>query len=413
LTTKHIATAGELADADLPTLRSARDQHWQRMRALLDAAEAGDRDLLADERRSYASHERQLEALGALIDARIDAAVEGGGGALTPAERVRQMRGTPAFGGGETARTCWLPSRSDYRSLIESRAVAASGNPFVPTLNARLWEDRLRAASVVLAAGPRILDVEQAGALRVPRITASVTVSATAENTTITPSDPTFGSVNLTPKKLAALTLCRNESLADSQPGLREVVAEDLIRQTATVLDQQFLTGSGSGANMTGLVNVSGVTAGPSLGANGSTPSLDNFAAMIASLEAANGDLSRAAWIMAPRSWATVRTLKDGQNRYQINPGVTGLEERSLFGARVFTTTNLPINGVTGTSNDTSTVILSDMSQVLVGCAKEIEVAYSEDYAFNADQTAIRVIARFDIGVSNAAAIVVMTGVRG
>ena len=52
------------------------------------------------------------------------------------------------------------------------------------------------------------------------------------------------------------------------------------------------------------------------------------------------------------------------------------------------------------------------MSQVLVGQAKNIELAYSTDYAFNADQTAVRVIARFDIGVVNAAALMVMTGVR-
>ncbi len=408
-----IPTAAELRDRpDGATLRQwraaveqARSDRLDAMQRILGTAEVAGRDLLASEQREHDQHADELRRLDVVLY-RIESDPAG--------QRVDRSQVPDACrSGGTEAPTTWLPSRSEYRQLVEARAVSTSGNPYVPTLNARLWDDRLRAASVVLAAGPRILDVSEAGTLRVPKVTASVTVSATAENTTITPSDPTFGSVNLTPKKLAALTLCSNESLADSQPGLREVVAEDLIRQTATVLDQQFLTGSGSGANMTGLVNVSGTTAGPSLGANGGTPTLDNLAAMVASLEAANGDLSRAVWFLAPRTWATVRTLKDSQNRYQVNPGVTGAEERSLFGAPVFASTNLPINGTTGTSTDTSTVLLADMSQVLVGRAKEIEVAYSEDYAFNADQTAIRVIARFDIGVANPAAIVVMTGVRG
>jgi hypothetical protein len=42
---------------------------------------------------------------------------------------------------------------------------------------------------------------------------------------------------------------------------------------------------------------------------------------------------------------------------------------------------------------------------------KQVEIAYSEHFAFNADQTAIRLVARYDIQAINPAAIVKMIGV--
>jgi HK97 family phage major capsid protein len=150
----------------------------------------------------------------------------------------------------------------------------------------------------------------------------------------------------------------------------------------------------------------------PSLGANGATPTLDNFADMVASFEAANADRERAVWFMAPRTWATVRKIKDTQSRYQLSPVPSTAEDRSLFGLPVRTTTNIPITETVGTSTDCSHVLLTDMSQVVVARARDVSVELSRDYAFNADQTAVRVVARFDINLMQPLSTVLMTGAR-
>lgn len=322
--------------------------------------------------------------------------------------------GGPTIGGScepRISNDLWLPSRRQYHQLIEQRAVSSSGNPFLPAGQANTFYDRLRAAAVVLRAGPQILPVEDT-TLRVPGLSASVTVSAIGENTAITPSDPTFTSVTLTPRKLAALTLAANEALDDSNPGLREIVANDLVRQTATTLDLQFLEGSGTAPNMRGFRNMSGTTQATVGGANGGTPTLDDFATAVQNLETANANLERAAWFMSGRTWGTVRKIKDTQSRYQLSPDPGADASKSLFGVPVYLSSQIPTTETVGTSTDTSHVILADMSQIVVGQRKQVEVALSSDYAFNADQTAIRVLGRFDIGVLNAAAVYVMLGVR-
>lgn len=378
-----------------------RARVWHELQRTLDRAAAEGRALTADEQAAEHRGNAELDALDERIRELRDAEQR----QAEPDVLALADRATRA------AATRWLPSRREYREW-ESRAVGTSGNPLVPTGQANTWYDRLRARSVVLAAGPTIVAVEREGSLRVPTVTASVTVGTVAEGATIAPTDPTFASVTLDPKKLAALCLVNAEALDDSNPDVRAVVEADLIRSTATELDRQLLVGDGTGSNLTGLRNVAGVTSGPSLGANGGVPTLDAFADVVGALEAANGDLARAAWFMAPRTWSTIRKLKDAQSRYQLNPTPAGAEQRSLFGLPVFASTNVPVNETTGTSTDTSPVILADMSQVIVGRARDIEVAYSADFRFDSDQVAVRVIGRFDVAVAQPAAVVVLTGVR-
>ena len=303
----------------------------------------------------------------------------------------------------------WLPSLQEY---AEIRSTTSSGNAFVPAGYSQVWYDRLRPASVVLAAGPRILDTTNT-TLSVPKINASVTVGTTAEATIITPSDPTFGSVLLTPHKFAALALCASEALDDSMPDLRQVISTDLIRSMATAIDKQFLAGDGTSNNVKGLRNQSGLTAGPSLGTNGGTPTLDTYAAALEAYETAGADLGCAVWFMHPRTWSTIRKSKDSQSRYQVSPNPTADAPRSLWGLPVQLSTNISITETVGTSTDCSYALLACMDDVIVARRKDVEVLFDQSYAFNSDQVAVRAIARMDLGIANPAAVVLTTGIRG
>lgn len=390
------------------------DMHT-RSREILDTAEAHRRDLTAAEARELEALAGDLEALnartaemaGATEARRRAEAIEARHGLIPPAgtEATPGLVATPEH--TEEVR-CWLPSVDEY----ETRAIGSSSNPFLPVAYYQNWFDKLRAASVVLSAGPRIIPTDSTS-LSVPKITASVTVSATSENAQISPSDPTFAAITLTPRKLAALCYASNEAMADSDPSLRTVVADDLVRQLATVLDAQFLEGDGSAPDMRGIRNMSGVTAGPSLGANGATPTLATFADMVESLETANGNLDRAVWFMHPRTWAVLRTIVDGDSRYQLQPDPTVGARRSLFGRPVFVTTNIGIAETVGTSTDCSWTALADLDQIVVAQRQQVELVYDSSFRFDYDQTAVRVTARFDIAPIHAAGIVLTTGVRG
>lgn len=304
----------------------------------------------------------------------------------------------------------WLPGIREYRKL-QTKAIGTTG-AFIPVAYAGTFFDLLRKRTAVLAAGPVIIPVRSAGSIRVPKVTSSVTIAGIAEGAAITPADPGLGDILLDPKKYGALTLVNREAIEDSAPQLREVVANALIRDLAVELDRQLVTGDGIGANLRGLRNVAGVTAGPSLGANGASLTYAHLADTMAAAEQANADPDRLAWIMHARTWGSVRKLADtsGQPVFNTDPS-TGLRP-SIFGRPVFISNSLSITETAGTSTDTSVIMLADMSQVVVAVARDLEMLVSDQYAFNSDQVAVKVTCRYDVGVPQPTGVVLTAGVR-
>lgn len=396
-----LAAGGEVPVETLDEARRCETLHADKAAEITAKAEREGRDLLASELRDVRRHATAAQSLGMAIRsaevARLNASMQ-------------RSAATMAINGmGGPADSNWLPSFRTWSSwMTEDRAVGSSGNYFVPTVNASIFWDRLRARAVTLTAGPTILETENT-ALVVPKISGSATVGPVSENTEITGSNPTLDGIVLQPKKFAALVRASNESLEDSTPELRTVIADDLIREMATYLDAQMLVGSGQGGQIKGLSNTTGATAQ----AVNSAPDLDDFADAIASLEAANGDLSRAAFFVAPRTWSQLRKQQTTTGEYVLSAGdSTQVTRRSVFGVPVYVTSNIPTNITVGQSQNNSLAILADMGQVLVGRRKDVELQMDTSLYFHWDQTAIRIVSRFDMQVGNAAAVVVMTGLR-
>ncbi len=306
----------------------------------------------------------------------------------------------------------WLPGLHEYRELRnEQRAIGTTG-AFIPVAYATTFQDQLRKRTAVLAAGPQILPVTSAGSLKVPAITASVTVAGIAEAGTISASDPTLTTTTLDPKKFAAMTLVNREAIEDSAPELRRVIADALIKDLAVELDKQMVTGDGTGQNLTGLRNLSGTTSGASTGANGGALTFAFLADTLGAYDTANADPDRAAWIMHARTWASIRKLSDSQARPIVSIDPTLGVRPTLWGKPVFISNSLSITETVGSSTDCSTILLADMSEVLVGVAREVELVISEDFKFDTDQIAVRATARYDIAVPQATAVVKTVGVR-
>lgn len=306
----------------------------------------------------------------------------------------------------------WLPSLHEYRQMQnEQRAVGTSG-AFVPVSYGQQFFEHLRRKTSVLAAGPVIIPIEHAGSLKIPTTTSGVTVIGTVEGGTITDSDPTLVNVTLDPKKYSALTKVNSETVDDSNPQVRDLVANILISDIAVELDRQLITGSGTGNDLTGLRNISSPTDGPSTGAAGTALTFDILADTVAAAETANLDPDNLAWFMHSRTWGSVRKLKDTATRPIVAADPTVGVPKALFGRPVFTSNNLSITETVGGNSDCSTILLVDMSRIVVGVSRQIEVQMSTDYAFATDQVAVRATCRYDIAATHSAAIVRTVGVR-
>ncbi len=394
-----LAAGGAVSADDMAEARRCEGLHADKAAEITATAERDGRDLLASELRDVRRHSAASQALSTAIRR---AEIE-----QIRAAQANSVRAVAGYQSSDDA--TWLPSMRTWQSWqAEARAVGSASNAFVPDANANIYWDRLRARSVVLAASPIVLDTVNTS-LVVPKVSGSATVGPASENTEIIGSDPTLTGITLTPRKFAALVRASNESLEDSTPQLRSVIADDLIKEMSTYLDAQMLIGTGADGQIKGLANTTGATAQ----AVNAVPTLDHFADAIASLEASNGDLTRAAFFIAPRTWARLRKQATTTGEYILSAGdPTQATRPSVFGVPVFTSSNVPVNLTVGQSTNNSLGILADMSQVLIGRRLDTEILMDMSRYFEYDQTAVRVVSRVDMQVGNAAAVVVMTGLR-
>lgn len=388
-------------------LAAQRSEVWNKADAILQRAISVNRDLTAAEQFEYDAHVADLDKIAGRVKDMEDAETR----TRVTEDAFARLLGQPAVRAAD-ATTRWLPGLAEYREMLaEQRAVGTTG-AFIGVGGASVFFDQLRKRVAVLAAGPQFIAVEGYGSLKVPAVTASVTVGGVAENTAITPSDPTLASITLDPKKLAALTLVAREAIEDSNPDLQQVVANSLLKDFGVELDRQFIAGDGTGQNMTGLTVAAGTTAGPALGVNGAALAFAHLADTLSAYESANNDADRAAWLMHPRTWASVRKLADLQSRPIVSIDPTAAVRQTLWGVPVFLSSNFSIAQTVGTSTDTSTILLADMSQVVVGVSRQVEIQISTEAYFAADQVALKVTGRYDIGLPQPAAVVKTVGIR-
>ena len=230
----------------------------------------------------------------------------------------------------------------------------------MPPINlSGFFEDRLRPASVVLSANPRVVKVPTER-VNLPRLGSSVTVANYGEASSISASDVAIETVALTMTKFATRTIASSEVLADANPDLRAIVQRDHELSLATEIDRQLLAGSGSSGQLLGLRNQTGITTTTLGSGNGAVPTLDDIADALYRIETSNAKAS--AIFCSPRTWNVLRKIQDLQDRYQLAPDPTQAAMRQLFGIRVYTSSQISDSETAGSSGAVCSYILVDIS---------------------------------------------------
>lgn len=165
------------------------------------------------------------------------------------------------------------------------------------------------------------------------------------------------------------------------------------------------LTG-GTTPHMTVTTTTPGRDGAQSIDLAAATPDLDDLHDMIGLALAAYATPDR--WFMTPRVFTTIRKLKDGYGRFQLQPDPKAENQFQLFGMPVSITNHLaPGAPLTGNS----TIALVDMSQIAVGRDLEPSVRVLDQTRGDKDQTLIRVVTRYDVAPRNAKGVVLATNV--
>lgn len=288
---------------------------------------------------------------------------------------------------------------------------SAGGYMVPPEYSAELI-DLLRPLSVVRRAGATTMPLN--GLMNIPKQTGTVQGTYIGENQTITKSEPTFGNLTLSEKKLAVLVPVSNDLIRLATPSADSVLRNDIVRSLGVTEDQTFLRSDGAGAAPRGLLYWA--NSSNKFNAN-VTVNLANVTADLGTLERKlmdnNVDLANAAYIMAPRTANFLRNLRDSNGvkafpEMDIAMSQGGMTNKTgpnamLRGFPVYITNNVPIN----ISGSNSEIYFVNMADVIIGEAESLildtssEATYidagSPVSAFANDQTVIRAIARHDL----------------
>lgn len=142
----------------------------------------------------------------------------------------------------------------NFRDLVA--AVGPSGGYLRPT-EVHEVIDILRPWSVTAKAG-MLVESGLQGDVTFPKITQKSTPAwASTESTQITPSQPAFAQVAMSPKTLGALVVFSRQ-LA-KQTNANRVVGREVLRTLGTAIDQAVIAGTGASGQPLGLLNTAGV----------------------------------------------------------------------------------------------------------------------------------------------------------
>lgn len=269
----------------------------------------------------------------------------------------------------------------------------------------RILVQPLEAASVFLAAGPRIFDTD-GSPVRIPKLNSAGTATFIAEGSAIAEADYDFGEITLLPssiKSVKVLTKVSNELRRQSVIALDSALRDRLVSDVSAALDQAFVNGTATG-EPTGLLHYSGVTvAGSAIG----TATPDHLYTAVQAAMDANVNVESTRWMMTPRDFYSLHKLKDAQGRYLISPDPANGATNRLLGLPVTVTSRIP----GGTTGGTATVVLADFSQIAVARDQSPSVTILDQTFGDYDMTAIRVTARYDAAPMNPEAVVQLQGI--
>ncbi len=376
-------------------LQERRVNVREQQKELLDAAIAEKRDLTAEEQQTYDRMEEDMRGIAQSVESLVTAAEED----RQIAEAFDRLAKAPKWEADERkqerteALRAFLVGNGQrgYDIPVELRADQTTSNAsgVIPTgFYGQLWEYAVEVSSV-LQMGPQILRTASGETIKLPRATAHPTAGAITEGAAISASDPTLGSVNSTVTKEGWLTQFTTELLTDSGVDLEGYLARQAGQSLGNAVGAAAVTAAIAAAS-------AGVTAGNGIGATTSfgTQStegegFDFLIGLFYSVIAPYRNSPSCGWLMSDVTASTVRKLKSADGVYAWQPATVAGQPDLILGKKVLTDTN-----VSDPAISTKSVLFGDWSSLVVRLAGGFRFERSDDFAFDADMTTFRAVAR-------------------
>jgi len=366
-----------------------RARAWEEAKALLDAATAENRDLTAEESQTFSRINADLDEKDQRIKTIADAEQR-----AAAIESDRRTIGVAADLGG--ASKAEVDDDAMIRSMLrgerraatfERRTVTKSSATLVPTsVYSRIVEHLVQGNPVRGLA--TVVNTTTGESLVIPKSTAFSTASIVGEGSQASASDPTLASTSLGAYKYVVLVQMSNELANDNAVDVAGFLARQAGIAIGVATRGHMTTGDGSSkpygiatratTGVTGAAAVAGVF------------TADNLIDLRYSVNGVYTAQPGNAWMMNSTAMSNARKLKDSQNRYLFEPGLNGNVD-NLLGFPVY------INDSVATpAAGAKSVVFGHIPSYFIREVNGIEVAVSDDFAFDYSVRTFRVTLRTD-----------------
>jgi HK97 family phage major capsid protein len=279
---------------------------------------------------------------------------------------------------GKAARGIYIPHEIQKRAVLVQGTGSLGGNIVATELDSANFIEILRNKMLAIKLGVKVLP-GLVGNLAIPKLAGSATAYWVTEDAALTGSNPTFGQLTMAPKTVGGYVDIARTLILQSTPAVDGIVTDDLTTVLALAIDKAILQGSGSAGQPQGIINT------PSL----ASTSNGTFTWLMAiahesTVDAANADLARCAFVTTPASLGVLKgkPQQSGYPTYMVDKG-------TLNGYSIWSTGQMP----------TANLLFGDFGQTLLGQWGTPDLLV--DPYKNSDKGTIRVIAfqSVDVGV--------------
>ena len=378
----------------------ARQRAWSEATELLDTVASENRDLSATERETYDRINADLDQRAALIrdvqaaearEADIAASMRG----LEDVARPVETRQAAASTDADILRELLNGERRAYSFQFEKRDLAktTSNAPTPITFSSAVLDQARLVGPMLDPSVVTVLNTASGEDLVLPSLASWSTAAIEAEAATIDESDPGFGKTTLKAYKYAFLVQVSQEFLADSNIDVIGFLGQQAGNAIGYAVNNALTVGTGTvqpnGIVTASTLGVTGGTATATRGTGGFTA--DDLIDLVYSLDGAARRLPGFGVMANGSSIGAMRKLKTSSGDYVFVPSIQPGTPDSILGYPLIENPAMANTGSAGKS-----VLAGHMPSYYVRTVGGIDVARSDDFAFNTGQVTLRFQIRVD-----------------
>lgn len=284
----------------------------------------------------------------------------------------------------ERAFTDYILGRTMELRAGEQNMTMGNNAAIIPTTIANRIIKAVRDRCPILA-GATVYNVK--GTLKVPvwgkaNSTHDITVGYQTEFTEITADSGAFTSVDLGGYLAGALTLIGRSVENNGAFNVTDFIINQMAEEIAVWIEGQLLVGTGSSAATGATTTTNSLTAAAS-----AAVTADELIQLQAKVKQAYQ--GNACWTMHPDTFAAIKQLKDGNNRYLLQDDVTAAFPYRLLGKPVYLSDNMPTMAASAKA-----ILYGEYSGLSVNFRENISIQVLREHY--ATQHAIGVVSWFE-----------------